>query len=277
VVEHDGVHLPSVEELAEKLRDVRVGSQQAKAMRGAVTDQEMTLSEQLGLKVKRVIIDAGHGGHDTGAIGKSGAREKDIALKIALKLAHRLRKAGLEVLMTRDDDAFIRLDERTAFANRRRGDLFISIHCNSAVGSKLSGVETYTLNTSSDRYSIRLAARENAHSERGVGDLQLILADLATKANTEESTRLANRVQREMVAGLKPLNPSVRDLGHKEALFFVLLGAKMPAILVETSFLSNPTEEKLLTSEAYQDDAAASIARGVTRFLDERSKVARVE
>ncbi|MBK7858322.1 MAG: N-acetylmuramoyl-L-alanine amidase [Archangiaceae bacterium] len=277
VVDDASLHVPSMEELAEKLRDVRVGQREVKAMRGAVTDQELTLAEQLGLKVKRVILDAGHGGHDTGAIGKGGTQEKDVALAITLKLRRLLTEAGLEVLLTRDDDTFVPLEGRTRFANQRKGDLFISVHCNSAPTKTLGGVETYTLNTSSERYNIRLAARENASAERGVGDLQLILADLATKANTEESGRLANRVQREMVGGLKAKNPAVRDLGHKEALFYVLLGAKMPAILVETSFLSNPTEERLLGSDAYQTDAAEAIAEGVKGFLEERARLAQVD
>ncbi len=277
VAESSSLHVPSMEELAEKLRDVRVGEREVKSMRGAAADPELSLAEQLGLKVKRVIIDAGHGGHDTGAIGKGGTQEKDVALKISLKLAKLLSEAGLEVLLTRDDDTFVRLEDRTAFANKNKGDLFISVHCNSAPTRNLGGVETYTLNTSSDRYNIRLAARENAHAERGVGDLQLILADLATKANTEESSRLADRVQRELVTGLKDKNPLVRDLGHKEALFFVLLGAKMPAILVETSFLSNANEERLLASDAYQSDIADAIAEGVKGFLDERSRVAQVD
>ncbi len=277
VSEGAGLHVPSVEELAEKLRDVRVGDREVKELKARVTDQELTLAEQLGLKVKRVIIDAGHGGHDTGAIGKNGTREKDVALAISLKLERLLTEAGLTVVLTRDDDTFVRLEDRTAFANKQKGDLFISVHCNSAPSKSLGGIETYTLNTSSDRYNVRLAARENAMSDRGVGDLQLILADLATKANTEESSRLANRVQRELVTSLKDKNPAVRDLGHKEALFFVLLGAKMPAILVETSFLSNPTEERLLSSEAYQLDVAEAIAEGVKGFLEERNKVAQVD
>jgi N-acetylmuramoyl-L-alanine amidase len=278
--EPKGMHLPSIEEIQERLRDVRVGQREVQALKQSAKDSknaELTLAEQLGLKVKRVIIDAGHGGHDTGAIGKGGTLEKDVSLSIALKLAKKLKDEGLEVLLTRDDDTFVPLEGRTRFANQHKGDLFISVHCNSAVSRDLRGVETYTLNTSSDRYSIRLAARENASTERGVGDLQLILADLATKANTEESGRLARRVQREMVSSLKGKNPAVRDLGHKEALFFVLLGAKMPAILVETSFLSNPVEEKLLGSEGYQDDAAEAIAEGVRGFLEERSRVAQVD
>ncbi|MFO0596844.1 MAG: N-acetylmuramoyl-L-alanine amidase [Myxococcaceae bacterium] len=275
--------------LAERLRDVRVGAKgKDKVEEGEARNRlaklaktegvsDLSLAQQLGLKVRRVIIDAGHGGHDTGAIGPGGTREKDIALAIAKKLAARLEAAGLEVLLTRDDDTFVKLEDRTRFANRQKGDLFISIHCNSAPTKTLRGVETYTLNTSSNRYSIRLAARENATTERGVGDLQYILADLATKANTGESSRLAERVQKSIVHNLSEDYKGVKDLGTKEALFFVLLGARMPAILVETSFLSHPEEEQRLADEEYQDKIADSINEAVGGFLEDRNKIAQVD
>jgi N-acetylmuramoyl-L-alanine amidase len=250
--------------------DEHVAQARLKAVARASTSAELTLAEQLGLKVRRVVIDAGHGGHDTGAIGRKGTREKDVTLAIAHKLASQLRERGLEVLLTREDDRYLKLEERARMANEMKGDLFISIHCNSAHTSKLRGVETYTLNTSADRYSIRLAARENASSEKGISDLQFILADLATKANTEESTRLATRVQKNLVSHLSSNYPGVKDLGTKEALFYVLLGARMPAILVETAFLSHPEEEKRLASEKYQDDVAQAIAHGVEDFLGRR-------
>jgi N-acetylmuramoyl-L-alanine amidase len=237
---------------------------------------QLTLVEQLGLKVRRVVIDAGHGGHDTGAIGKGRTREKDITLAISQKLATELRGRGLEVLLTREDDRYLKLEDRAAFANEARGDLFISIHCNSATNHKLRGVETYTLNLSSDRYSIRLAARENASTEKGISDLQFILADLATKANTGESTRLASQVQKNLVSHLAKDFPGTRDLGTKEALFYVLLGAKMPAILVETAFLSHPDDEKRLGTEEYQDTLAQSIAQGVEDFLNDRNRLAKI-
>ncbi|HEX8705499.1 MAG TPA: N-acetylmuramoyl-L-alanine amidase [Myxococcaceae bacterium] len=238
---------------------------------------ELTLVEQLGLKVRRVVIDPGHGGHDTGAIGKQGTREKDITLAISKKLAEELRERGLEVIMTRDDDRYLKLEARAELANEARGDLFISVHCNSAANRKLRGVETYTLNISSDRYSIRLAARENASSERGISDLQFILADLATKANTGESSRLANHVQKSLVSELSREYTGIKDLGHKEALFYVLLGVKMPAILVEASFLSHAEEEKRLSSEEYQDSVAQAIAQGVEDFLGDRNQLAKVD
>jgi N-acetylmuramoyl-L-alanine amidase len=237
---------------------------------------ELSLAEQPGRKVRRVVIDPGHGGHDAGAIGPSGVREKDVALAISRRLAEILEKSGLEVALTREDDNFVRLEDRAKFANDSRGDLFISIHCNSGRARALKGVETYSLNTSSNRYSIRLAARENASSERSISDLQYILADLATKANTEESSRLARRVQQNLVSNLRAKHRGVDDLGTKEALFYVLLGTRMPAILVETSYLSNPEEERRLSSKSYREEIARAIAAGVQEFLESRQQVAKV-
>jgi N-acetylmuramoyl-L-alanine amidase len=275
----------AISALQERLRDVRIGERApdpaAKTKFAALAkhqrDAELSLAQQLGLKVRRVIIDAGHGGHDTGAIGPGGTREKDVALAVVLKLKQRLEALGLEVVLTRDDDTFVALEERTRMANREHGDLFISIHCNAAPSKSLRGIETYTLNTSSNRYSVRLAARENATTERGVNDLQYILADLATKANTGESQRLADRVQRTLVRGLGKGYKGVRDLGTKEALFVVLLGAKMPSILVETSFLSNPEDELRLASDEYQGALADHIAEAVEGFLEERNKIAQID
>lgn len=245
------------------------------ALEGAV-GREIPLSLVAGLKVKRVVIDAGHGGKDTGAIGKNGQKEKDLTLSIARKLRTRLTAMGLEVVLTRDADEFLSLEERTRIANDRRADLFISIHVNAARNRNAHGIETYTLNLNSDRYAMRLAARENATSTKSIGDLDLILADLATKANTDDSVRLARFAQGQMVSHLRSKHgDAVKDLGVKQALFFVLVGAKMPAMLVETGFISNPDEVKRLTSVAYQDDIARSLADGVRRFIEEREAIAR--
>lgn len=286
-VVEDAAQAPALALLQEKLRDVRVGvnppgadpvaKARFKSLVKTEEGAELTLAQQLGLKVRRVVIDAGHGGHDTGAIGPRGTYEKDATLGMTLKLQKKLEAMGLEVVLTRDDDSFVKLEDRTSLANRERGDLFISIHCNAAPAKTLRGIETYTLNTSSNRYSIRLAARENASTERGVGDLQYILADLATKANTSESTRLAERVQKSLVRSLASDYDGVRDLGTKEALFFVLLGAKMPAILVETSFISNPEDEQRLNDDVFQQKVADAVAEAVDGFLEERNKVARVD
>ncbi len=257
--------------------DEQVAEARLKAVAKVSKEAELTLAEQLGLKVRRVVIDAGHGGHDSGAVSRKGLKEKDVTLAISQKLARELRNRGLEVVLTRDDDRYLKLEDRAQMANTARGDLFISIHCNSAPTSKLRGIETYTLNTSADRYSIRLAARENASSEKGISDLQFILADLATKANTEESSRLANQVQKNLVGHLSRHYKQVKNLGTKEALFYVLLGTKMPAILVETAFLSHPEEAKRLGSTKYQDDVARAIAEGVEEFLGSRHKLAQVD
>jgi N-acetylmuramoyl-L-alanine amidase len=244
---------------------------------GRQTGGEVTLSEQLGLKVRRVVIDAGHGGHDTGAVGPGGTEEKTVALAIAQRLGQVLSDQGLEVVQTREDDHFVRLEDRARLANEARGDLFISVHCNSGTQASWRGVETYSLNLTSDRYAIRLAARENASSARTMSDLQFLLADLATRAHTDESARLAERVQRSVVSRMSAKYSKTRDLGRKEALFYVLLGAKMPAILVETAFLSNPEDEKRLASAAYQDDVARAIAVGVQDFLGNRERLAKVD
>jgi len=226
------------------------------------------LAVQMGLRVRRVMIDPGHGGRDSGAIGPDGTREKDVTLAVAQKLAQDLKAQGLEVLLSRNDDRFVALEERAAFANQAKADLFISIHCNAARDRKLRGTETYFLNVTDDRYALKLAARENQASEKSLSDLQMILADMATKADVEESERLARSVQRTLVEGSH--NPGRHDLGVKHALFYVLLGTKMPSVLVETAFLSNPEDAKKLRSDRYQAELAHAIAQGVGLFLDQR-------
>ena len=244
---------------------------------GRQTGGEVTLAEQLGLKVRRVVIDAGHGGHDTGTVGPGGTQEKTVALAVALRLGQVLTDEGLEVVFTREDDHFVRLEDRARLANEARGDLFISVHCNSGAEASWRGVETYSLNLTSDRYAIRLAARENTSSAKTMSDLQFLLADLATRAHTDESARLAERVQHSLVSRMGAKYPKVKDRGRKEALFYVLLGAKMPAILVETGFLSNPEDEKRLATPGYEDEVARAIASGVQDFLGYRERLAKVE
>lgn len=247
---------------------------QVNQLRDALDDGELSLSEQAGLKVRRIIIDAGHGGHDTGAIGPTGVYEKDVTLAISRRLAQELRGRGYEVVLTREEDVFLALEERSSLANREKGDLFISVHANAHTSPKKSGVETYSLNVASDRYAMRLAARENATSERSVSDLQFMLADLATRANTVDSARLARFIQTELVSGIAKEHGQPRDLGVKHALFYVLLGARMPAVLVETAFVSNPDEEKKLASSRFQTTVARSIADGVDAFVSRRVRLA---
>lgn len=216
---------------------------------------------------RRVVIDAGHGGHDSGALGPRGVREKDVVLAIARQVQTLLDASGVEAVLTRADDRFLSLEERTALANRLGADAFVSIHANSAPRRAARGIETYYLNVTDDRYAIRLAAVENKTSEAQVSDLQLILADLSTKANSQESLGLAQRMQRELVRQAKPLNPETRDLGVKASLFYVLLGARMPAVLVETSFVSNADEARLLARGDYQRQLARGIAQAISTHL----------
>lgn len=227
--------------------------------------------------IRRVVVDAGHGGHDPGAVGPTRVREKDVTLAIARRLATRLRTAGFEVVMTRSDDRFVALEERTAIANTRRGDLFISIHANANPRRALAGTETFVLNVADDRYARRLAARENGAEleEDGEGtEAARILTDLDAKASTDASRRLASSVQRELTGAVRGRYGEVRDLGVKSALFYVLLGARMPAVLVETAFISNRREEKRLASPAYQDVVAQALSRAVVQFARRDPRVA---
>ncbi len=255
--------------------DAPAQAAKAREIRSTALGAGTSLGAQLGLKTRRVVVDAGHGGKDTGAIGPRGVREKDLALAIAKKLAAQLRQLGFEVILTRKSDVFIPLDERTRIANEARADLFLSIHCNAARRRKLEGVETWTLNVASDRYAARLAAFENADADRTVSDLRMILADLATKANASDARDLAQSVQSSLVRTLRSRVGRVRDHGVKQALFYVLLGTRMPSILVETGFISNPKEEMRLKSARFQNGAAEAIARGVKDYVESRRRLAR--
>lgn len=233
----------------------------------------VSISKQLGLKVHRVVIDAGHGGHDVGAIGPSGIKEKDMTLQIAKRIKEKLNAElpDVDVIMTRDDDSTLALQDRTNTANTAAADLFISIHCNASPIKRVRGVETYYLNITHDRYAMRLAARENSElGEGSISDLDFILADLAMKSNVDDSVGLGRLVQRSVMKKLHANWADVPDLGLKHALFFVLMGNKMPSILVETSFLSNRIEEKRLASPEYQEAIANGVVDGVRAFVEER-------
>ncbi len=230
----------------------------------------VSLSVLAGLKVKKVVLDPGHGGSDPGAVGVGGILEKDLTLDLARRLKKKLEKLGLEVRFTRDGDRFVALEERTAIANTARADLFISLHFNAHKVKKLSGIETFYLDLTDDRYSLKLAARENATSEKSISDLQYILADLALKSHVEDSAVLARQVQASLVGSLRKRYKKVRDLKVKYALFYVLLGARMPAILVEASFISNPDEAARCADKTYRERLAEAIAKGVEKFMTGR-------
>ena len=235
-----------------------------------------SLTRSLALGVSRIVIDAGHGGKDPGAKGYyRKAREKDITLSIAKRLKKQLEtRLGCEVLLTRSKDSFLTLEERTAFANTKDADLFVSIHVNAHRSNKAYGVETYFLNLATDEDAIRVAAMENATSTKNISDLQTILMDLMQNAKINESSRLASHVQSHMVGHLKKKYSSIRDKGVKQAPFYVLLGAQMPAILVETSFISNPRECKRLMDPAYQERLTEGIALGIESYIKATSPTA---
>ncbi len=226
-----------------------------------------TLAEQFGLGVRTIVLDPGHGGKDPGAIGFSGLMEKDIVLKVAKKVAKILKKeTPYTVILTRDRDVFIPLEERTAIANTKEADLFVSIHANSAPNKKANGIETYFLSLATTREEMRAAARENASSAKQLSDLQTILRDLMKNSKIEESAKLADSVQQLMVDGLNK-NYRVNNLGVKKAPFIVLIGAQMPAILTEIAFISNKDEEKRLRGDRYQEALARQIVAGVKHYV----------
>lgn len=221
---------------------------------------------------KVVVIDAGHGGSDPGAIGKSGLKEKDVVLDISLKLAEILREKYLyEVFLTRDKDTFISLEERTAIANSKSADVFVSVHANASKRRGAKGIETYFLNWTNNKEAIKVAARENAISEKKMAKVQSelggILVSLARETKRDESLRLAHYVQKSIYYKLLNKYKNVNNLGVKQALFYVLIGASMPSVLVEVSFITNPNEERLLKKGKYKKDLAYSIAKGINMYI----------
>jgi N-acetylmuramoyl-L-alanine amidase len=239
-------------------------------------DRTVTLARQLGLSVKKIVLDPGHGGKDPGCYMDGEIVEKDITLALAKLVERKVQeKFGIEVILTRDKDTFVPLEKRTAFANVNRADLFISLHINANKQSDVHGFETYFLNMATDERAVLVAARENATSEKNISDLQSILNDLMLNTKISESSKLAHDVQRGVLAQVKKRYESVRDLGVKQAPFYVLIGAEMPAILVETGFMTNPVERKRLRSPRYLETLADGIVTGVERYMKSLSKPAR--
>ncbi|MCD6296636.1 MAG: N-acetylmuramoyl-L-alanine amidase, partial [Deltaproteobacteria bacterium] len=231
-------------------------------------EKTASLARQLGLNVRRIVIDPGHGGKDPGCNVRGGVREKDIVLSMARLLAKKIKeKIGCEVVLTRTKDTFISLERRTAIANMKKADLFISLHVNAHKNRKIWGLETYFLNMATDERAVMVAARENATSEKNISDLQTILNDLMLNTKIHESSRLAHEVQKGMVSRIKKRYKRSKSLGVKQAPFYVLIGAQMPAILVETGFLTNPTEKKRLMSKKYQENVAEGICAGIRAYI----------
>jgi len=225
-----------------------------------------SLARQLGLGVRRVVIDAGHGAHDPGAIGVDGLQEKAVTLDLALRLRDILQAAGYETILTRDRDVYLPLEERTALANTARGDLFLSLHCNASDAGELSGVETYFLNLASNVRSMQTAARENSMAVANMSDLQQIVREIQN-SKMDESSQFAARVQRSLYDTLHRKFPDVKNLGVKQAPFYVLIGARMPSVLVEVSFINHRQEGRRLADPAYRQLIAQALADGVKRYV----------
>jgi N-acetylmuramoyl-L-alanine amidase len=235
---------------------------------------DRSLIRALGLKIGKIVIDAGHGGHDTGTIGPNGLEEKDLVLEVGKRLGKMLEtRLGAEVVYTRKDDTFIPLETRTAIANQERADLFISIHANSSHDPAARGVETYYLNFTSSPEALDVAARENAVSEKSIYELRDLVKKIALKDKIEESREFAGDVQQSLHSGLAAKSPAIRDRGVKKAPFIVLIGANMPSILAEISFVSNPTDEHRLETAEYRQRIADSLYRGVAKYVSGLSGV----
>jgi N-acetylmuramoyl-L-alanine amidase len=231
-------------------------------------EKGISLAKQLGLGVKRIIIDAGHGGKDPGAIGRGGLREKDVMLRLANLVAEKVRKElKCQAILTRKSDVFLPLEDRTAIANTEKADLFISLHTNAHKNAGIQGVETYILNIALDEDAMNVAARENATSRKNISDLQMILNDLMLNTKINESSRLAGFVQKGLVKELQKRYNEVRSRGVRQAPFYVLIGAEMPAILVEVGYITNRIDNRRLKSKTYLERAASGIVKGIDSYI----------
>jgi N-acetylmuramoyl-L-alanine amidase len=241
----------------------------AAAARAAVptADGQTSMVRALGLKVGRIVIDAGHGGHDSGTLGVDGIQEKDVVLEVALRLGELLHdRLGAQIVYTRSDDTFIPLEERTAIANRAQADLFLSIHANSSPDADARGVETYYLNFTSDATALDVAARENAASDQSVHQLGDLVKKIALKDKIAESRELAADVEQSLYGGLQHGNAGLKDRGVKKAPFVVLIGAKIPSILAEVSFVSNAKDASQMRQPQYLQRIAESLYKGVAKY-----------
>jgi len=235
---------------------------------------DRSLIRALGLKIGKIVIDPGHGGHDTGTIGPRGLEEKDLVLDVGHRLGKLLdTRLGADVVFTRKDDTFVPLETRTAIANQEQADLFVSIHANSSDDPDARGVETYYLNFTSSRDALEVAARENAVSEKSIHELQDLVKKIALKDKIEESHEFAADVQRSLHSGLAAKSPGIRDRGVRKAPFIVLIGANMPSILAEISFVSNPGDERRLRTAEYRQRIAESLYRGIAKYVSGLSGV----
>ena len=233
---------------------------------------KFSVARQLGLGASRIVIDAGHGGHDPGA-SASGISEAELVLDVTLRLEHLLQREGVEVVLTRRTDEYVSLDERTEIANRNSADLFLSVHANASSNGMARGVETYFLNFALDSQAEAVAARENAASGKTMSSLPSIIKAITLNSKLNESRDFATSIQRSLVRGLRSRNRALKDLGVKQAPFMVLIGAAMPSVLAEISFVTNPQEARLLKTPAYRQRIAESLLAGILRYQQSLKKV----
>ena len=231
-----------------------------------------SLTRALGLKIARVVLDPGHGGHDEGTVGSRGLKEKDLVLEVALRLGKLIEdRMGSEVIYTRTDDTFVPLEGRTALANEKKADLFLSIHANSSPHPRIGGVETFYLSITNAKDALDVAARENASSQKSVYELRDLVQKIATYDKMEESRDLAARIQTALFANAVRNSPAVKNRGVKKAPFVVLIGAKMPSVLAEVAFLSNSREEAILKRPDGRQKLAEALYRGLSRYAQSLS------
>ena len=239
-------------------------------------DGQHSLTRALGLKIGRIVIDPGHGGHDTGTIGPTGLMEKDLCLDVSLRVGKLIeqRLPGTDVVFTRDDDTFIPLEHRTEIANDAKADLFLSVHANSSQDHKARGIETYYLNFTGSSDAMEVASRENALSENSVHDLQDLVAKIARNEKIEESRDFAGILQDSLSKRMEGLNRGDRNRGVRKAPFVVLIGADMPSVLAEISFISNPADEQWLKKPENRQRVAEGLYHGIESYLQSTNSLA---
>jgi N-acetylmuramoyl-L-alanine amidase len=231
-----------------------------------------SLTRALGLKVNRIVIDAGHGGHDDGTMGPNGVLEKDVVLDVALRLAKLVEsRMGIEVVLTRSDDTFIPLHERTEIANRHNADLFLSIHANSSPSPVVAGTETFFLNFTNSPSALDVASRENAGADKNVGELKTLIESITLNDKIAESQTFAQNIQNAIFSQAAKSNVAARNRGVKRAPFVVLIGASMPSVLAEIGFLSNARDEANLGKPEYRQKIAESLYKGLSQYAQSLS------
>jgi N-acetylmuramoyl-L-alanine amidase len=236
------------------------------------SDGAGSLTRALGLKIRRIVLDPGHGGHDEGTAGPNGLLEKDLVLDVALRLGKLIEsRMGSEVIFTRSDDTFIPLERRTAIANEKKADLFLSIHANSSPYTRIGGVESYYLNLTGARDALAVASRENASSDKSVFELRDLIQEISKQDKAEESKEFAGRIQAALFPFAARYDPGIKNRGVKKAPFVVLIGASMPSVLAEIGFLSNSKEEALLSKPEHRQRLAEALYRGVSRYAQSLS------